>query len=221
MCTERPSRVDLFRGSDPRRFYTCQIEDPRNLEKWVQSPNARDYTKPEANLCAMCCTSMILKSEEISPPSTLELFGQAAGFSVFRPKPDGSGWKGAYHMELADYLEAQWGMRTWAERNMKPGFIRLMLTFGNYCMLSVHPEIRLRTTELPPGKSGHIVLVYGFYVTRRRRLRFLVQNSAGFASQDSQIGMSISEHRLAQVFSGNGVIVRSRFSPSSSLAKAA
>ena len=211
MCNIVRKRWDLFRGTNPAELYACQIQDPACVEDWVQSPDARDPFKPEANWCAMCCTQMILRAEGVSPPPLLELFEQAISFSVYRQEEARIGWRGAYHRELADYLGTKWRMRSSAERNMSPEWVCRMLSYGNYCLLSVHPEIRLRADIPPPHKNGHFVLIYGYNTTEEGEIYFLLQNTAGFASQESQVGMAISAHRLEQVFSGNGIVVQSRF----------
>lgn len=208
----RPGVVDLFDGTDPGEFYVCQIPDSREVERWVRSPDAKDPHKRSAHWCAMCCVRMILLAERRRPVYSLtELFDAASDCRAYMIQEPQEGWRGAYHRELVDFLHFSCGLRAFAERGMDTRFVLERLRDGFYCMLSVHPDIRLRSKEPTPHKGGHFVLVYGAERDSKYGDRFLVNNSAGFASEGSQIGMRVPFARMDQVFSGNGLIIQSRF----------
>jgi hypothetical protein len=205
----------------PEDFYVCQISDPAKVEEWVASLDRLDPKTPELHWCAMCCVRSLLLAEKLPAPSVKDLFAMACEQGVYRPDPS-IGWRGAYHKELADFINVVRVVdqrKASAFQNMKipatlddrwfnmEGLVRS----GCYIFLSVHPNIRLRTDVPPPSKRGHFVLVYDFF-ERGGQKYFLVNNPAGFQSQDSQIGMEVSFERLVQVSSGDGVVVKSRFS---------
>ncbi len=152
---------------------------------------------------------MILKAEGMVAPPLERLFYGAVDCSAYRIESVEKGWRGAYHQELAETLWMRHGLIARPERRMSTLCIRVRLLMGWYVMASVHPEIRLHTENSPPRKGGHFVLVYGFETTADGEVRFLVQNSAGFASIGTQVGVRVLERRMQQVFSGNAVAVLS------------
>ncbi len=205
----------------PEDFYVCQISDPTKVEEWVAGLNSLDSKAPELHWCAMCCVRSLLLAERLPAPPLEELFDMACEQGVYRPDKD-IAWSGAYHRELADFINTVRVVeqrKAFASRRMKisataddrwfnmEGLVRS----GCYILLSVHPDIRLRTDTAPPSKRGHFVLVYDF-IERDGQKYFLINNPAGFQSQYSQIGMEVSAERLGQVSSGDGIVVKSRFS---------
>ena len=58
-------------------------------------------------------------------------------------------------------------------------------------------------------KRGHFVLIYGYTIDENGGLHFLLNNSAGFVSEESQVGMRVSAQRLSDLSSGDGVMVHS------------
>lgn len=219
MFISQPNRhltVNLLSGKDPEKIYVCQIDDPLKVEEWVTSPDARNYQKEEASRCAMCCAKMILRAEDRREPwlkvdpSLEELFDWAQDCFTYRWEDGDDGWKGAYHGELAAFF---WhSLRLWsqAERNVDLNFVRQRLLEGYYVLASVHPNIRFpNNDDVPEKKGGHFVLIYGFEI-HGDTCWFFVMNSAGFASQNSQIAVKILSNRVYQLFSGNVVLVRSQ-----------
>jgi hypothetical protein len=198
----------------PDSCFVCQIADPAQVEEWSAGIDALDTQARERHWCAMCAVRMLLLAEGLTAPSLEQLFEQARDFGVYRADP-AIGWKGAYHQELAKFV-ANFGFTAHAVRCMSPHHgkslrwsIGQWIGFGHYVLLSAHPDIRLRSSEPPPTKRGHIVFVYGYEILAGQEYYWL-NNSAGFLSQQSQAGMRISAERLAQVSCGDGVVVQKR-----------
>jgi hypothetical protein len=214
-------RETSFSNMKPEDFYVCQIPDPAKVEEWVDSINTLDLRAPERHWCAMCCVRGLLLAERLPAPSLEDLFGLACKQGVYRPDSN-TGWRGAYHQELAKFINTVRVTKqreASAHRRMKIlvtpenewfNMERLVST-GCYIILSVHPDIRLRTNVPPPNKNGHFVLVYDFFQKGEQKY-FRINNPAGFQTHNSQIGMEVSAERLAQVSSGDGVVVKSNFS---------
>lgn len=203
-------------------FYVCQIPDRTKVEEWVATADALATDAPELHWCAMCCLRSLLLAEELPAPPVEELFAAACEFGVYRPDQT-IGWRGAYHNELAEFTNT---VRVVSQRPAHAfrGTKKILSTptdrfftlealvkWGCYFMLSVHPDVRLQSNVPPPSKRGHFVLVYDFVEEDSQKF-FLINNPAGFMSQDSQVGMKISPERLEQVWSGDGICVKSRFS---------
>lgn len=205
----------------PEDFYVCQISEPTKVEEWVASAGTLPREVPERHWCAMCCVRGLLLVEQLPAPPLEELFDLACRQGVYR-SDSRLGWVGAYHKELADFINTVRVVeqrKATARRNIEivstpenPWFnMEKLISTGCIVLLSVHPNIRLRTNVQPPHKRGHFVLVYGVRHMGGETY-FLLNNPAGFQSQDSQIGMAVSAERLQQVSSGDGIIVKSRFS---------
>jgi hypothetical protein len=207
-------RADLLAARNPASCFVCQIPDPAQVEEWSAGVDTLDKRAWERHWCAMCAVRMLLLAEGLAAPALGELFEQARDFGVYRADP-AIGWRGAYHWELAKFV-ANFGFKAHAVRGMSPHNHRSLrwsigqwVGFGHYVLLSAHPDIRLRSSEPPPAKRGHIVFVYGYEVVGGQGY-YLLNNSAGFASQQSQVGMRISAERLGQVSCGDGVVVQIR-----------
>jgi hypothetical protein len=213
-------RVTSRFDGDPGRFYVCQIPDPAKVEEWVAGLGDLDLKMPELHWCAMCCVRSLLLAEGMQAPPVDKLFAAACAFGVYRPD-NRAGWLGAYHKELAKFVEslglgrqgvsAHRGVRMRAATGDSCFDLEHLVRSGCYALLSVHPDIRLRSDVAPQKKRGHFVLVYG-YESNNGQGHFLLNNPAGYKSHDSQVGMRVSPERLEQVSYGDCVIVRSHFS---------
>lgn len=212
---------ESWSSKKPEDFYVCQISDPAKVEDWIANIDSLDPKTPELHWCAMCCVRSLLLAEGLPSPLVQELFDMACQQGVYRPDPN-IGWRGAYHRELADFINvvrivdqrkasASRGMKISATSDDRWFNMEGLVRTGCYILLSVHPNIRLRMNTPQPNKRGHFVLVYGF-IERDGQKYFLINNSTGFQSENSQIGMEISAERLEQVSCGDGIVVKSRFS---------
>jgi hypothetical protein len=206
---ELPKRVDLSCGRPPESFYVCQIEDRFGLEAWKASPEAKNYTIPRNNWCALVHLSMVLMLEERVPPSLDELFERACAMNVYRPFADGSGWQGAFLDALPGFV-ASLGLEARLERRHAPESVARGLSELNYVLPRVSPEIRYPTDKEPEKRTGHFVFFYGYELDEEDEPVFRYQNGSGFASLDSQIGVRITTARMRQVFSGDALLIRSR-----------
>lgn len=201
-----PIKIDLSRGQDPKEFYTCLIPDQSGVEAWRVNPSALDHRIPSSNWCALTCLRMALLLEDGVVPDLEKLWERACERHVYTPKTDGTGWYGAHHEPLARFF-GEFGFEAKHCDNMSTASITQALVDGYYVLPSVSPEIRFPRDTDPAKKTGHMVFVYG-YDTGVDGRNFLLQNSAGFASLNSQIAVRVSEKRLQQVFSGRAILVR-------------
>ena len=203
MCYEKG--VNLFGARHPEDYYVCQVEKLYQVEDWARSP---DPATMEAHWCAMCCVRSIQLATGHRWTESLEkLFQIACRWNVYRPAE--IGWKGAYHYELGRFAMEACSRVAYSARAQTTEEIQECLYRGYFCLLSVHPDIRLRSTEVPAIKRGHFVLIYGYKIDEKNELHFLVNNSAGFVSQESQIGMRVSAQRIKDVSSGDAVFIHS------------
>jgi hypothetical protein len=210
-----------FSNMMPADFYACQIPDPTKVEEWIANIESLDVRAPERHWCAMCCVRGLLLAERLPSPSVEELFEMACAQGVYRPDQE-IGWCGAYHKELAAFINtirdagqrkatADRSMRVLAKSRDDLWSMEKLVGWGCYILLSVHPDIRLRSSTPPVTKRGHFVLIFGSF--RREGQRFFrINNPAGFQSQNSQIGMEVSAERLEQLTCGDGIVVKSEYS---------
>lgn len=208
-----PKTVDLSRGMSPEDFFVCSIPDRTKVEEWRESPEILDYRIPSSSWCAMTCISMVLLAEGLSSPTLEELFEQACDAEVYRPMPDDAGWSGAHHDKLPTFVATTLDQPVEYHPSMTTIDLMRALADGYYALLSVSTDIRLVSNEEPDKLGGHFVLVYGFEHDEYDNLFFVLNNGAGYATLNSQIGFRVSEERMLQVFSGRGVLVRSRHAP--------
>ncbi len=212
-----------YSNKNPSDIFVCQIPNAAEVEEWI-SGDTFDLKDPEQHWCAMCCVRMLLLAEDMPAPSLEDLFKEACRHGVYQ-QDEYIGWRGAYHKELASFINSYLPASKWLQRQASAHrgkkiratsdnkFFNLEATIrsGCYALLSVHPDIRLDTDETPPNKRGHFVFVYGVQVCGDETF-FLLNNPAGFQSNNSQIGARVSAKRLEQVSSGDCVLIKSRFS---------
>jgi hypothetical protein len=201
------SGIDLSRGRAPEEFYTCLIEDPMKVEEWRASDGAHDHTIPSSNWCALTCLRMILLLEGREAPSLEYLWERACAAGVYVLGAGNRGWIGAYHERLASFIK-EFGFDAINLKDLTMDLIAEALSSGNYVIPSVSPDIRYALDLEPRHTDGHMVLCYKYQIDEPGRM-FTIQNSAGFASIGTQIGVPIPEARFRQVFSGNAILVRS------------
>ena len=205
------THVDLSRGKDPIDFYVCQIENRFEIEVWKASPQVRDYTIPSSNWCAMTALRMALLADERPAPSLEDLFQNACTYGVYRPFADTSGWQGAFLLELPHFC-CSYGFEARLERSQTPSDVVNWLRRGYYALPLVGPEVRFpRRTRAPKKRRGHFVFLYAYRIGERGTHLFTLNNSAGYASNNSQVAVEISKKRFKQVFSGDVLLLRSRF----------
>ncbi len=195
---------NLFGNRGPDAHYVCQIPFREGVERWSQNI---DPVYMEAHWCGMCCVRSILLTFGESVPHLADLFKLACMSGVYRPLP--VGWQGAHHNELALFVKRLTGHAAHTERGMLPERILYWLNEMNFCILSVHPDIRCIEAPIPDTKRGHLVLVYGYQYDEAGMLHFLINNSAGFAGNNSQVGVSVPASRLVAFSCGDGILVPS------------
>jgi hypothetical protein len=177
------------------------------VEEWRASPQATNYRIPSSSWCGMTCLRMMLLLEGRRAPSLDDLFEHACAAGVFTWEENG--WKGANLHKLPAFI-GEYGFMARLAQTMDPDDVAHALAERNYVFPRVGPDIRYRTDEEPSKNHGHFVFMYGYETDEAGNLKFLIHNSAGFASLDSQIAVPIPAARLRQVFSGDAILVRSQ-----------
>ena len=185
----------------PERFYVCQIENPQEVENWENQPSSDDdLTKPEYNWCAMCCVKMIAKALTIQTSDLLEMYQTAfTKYDVY--KMENGKVLGAYHKELADYIETELSLKAIAKRNLTVDDVKSIVGEDNFFIASVSGEISDLNVE-PKRKKGHMVLVYGF-----NEQGFFIHNSAGFSRMKTQKNVLVPFEFFEKCFSRSGICV--------------
>jgi hypothetical protein len=193
-------------------FYVPLIPDRFKLEEWRASPAALDHTIPSSNWCAMTLVRMTFLAYDLKAPTLEELWEGACAAGVYVPKRVGEGWSGAHHEPLATFIE-RLGFSVIREEATTLNLVKSIVTESLpwVAFLSVSPEIRFHRDTEPTKRNGHMVLAYDCERLVDGSRVFLIQNPAGFASLNSQIGVRISETRLQQVFSGNAIFVSRKY----------
>jgi hypothetical protein len=207
--------IDLSHGSRAEDFFVSLIEDRFKMEAWRASPQCFDRTIPSSNWCAMTCLRMLLLLQKFPSPSLEKLFEDACTSEVYvwddGADTENIGWRGCYHKKLAVFIR-QYGFEAHHRTSLVTGDIADALDNDWFVIPSVSPEIRFpHRRRNPIQRNGHVVLVYAYRSHKDESNRsFLIQNAAGFASKNSQIGVRISERRMQQVFGGHATFVRLR-----------
>jgi hypothetical protein len=213
-----PHEVTAKRLPDPKDFFVCQIQDPSKVEAWSAERNP-NWREPARHWCAMACLSGVLRAEGVEAPSLEHLFERACANGVYRPDPERV-WRGAYHENLADFVNEEICSGLVVACRSVPivprrghtstSTLARLLRQGFYVLLSVSPDIRFPSSkDQPREKRGHFVLVHSFSEIDGVGY-FRLNNPAGYQSENSQIDMHMSAKRLAELSFGDCVAIRSR-----------
>jgi len=147
---------------------------------------------------------MVLLGLGMDPPPLGEMYRTAFdAYGVFK-NVDGS-VVGAYHREFAEYVRSEFDLPAEARRGLSANDVAAAVA-DSYVIASVSPNIREIDGLSPVTKSGHLVLVYRVEETERGRV-FVLNNSAGFNSTNSQVGVRVPEARFLECFSGSAVLI--------------
>jgi len=162
---------------------------------------------PEWNWCGMCCVRMVLLGLGREAPSLDEMYRMAFDDGVFR-MVDGE-VVGAYHKQLAAHVAKRFGLvGSRAMRGLSAEDVAVIVGGDDprYVIASVSAKIRDLVGSPPESKGGHLVLVYGVETTDAGRF-FVLNNSAGFASTNTQRAVRVPEARFVECFSGNAIVI--------------
>lgn len=189
----------------PEPIFVAQFGED-DTEAHIQNKANEDLTQPEWNWCAICCVNMVLLGLAKDASPIHELYTDAFASGVYRRTSDGT-ILGAYHKELARFLQIHSGLRASAKRGITRAELIRRLETGSFCIASVCAELRLRPTKRQPSKNGHFVLVYKTHVNAVGQRLFTLHNSSGFPRTHSAIAAEYSEEVFWNCFSGNGIIL--------------
>ena len=192
--------------ASPDRFYVPQFETSEAVETRIRGRNTADMTLPEWNWCAICCVRMILLALGRGAISREELYEKSFAAGVFRQ--EGNEVIGAYHKELASFIERELGLQARPRRGMTTQEVMKEIARGAFVIASVSAEIRDTHGLLPKKKGGHFVLIYGFRCSPDHSNQLIIHNSTGFTSTNSQMHVSVDETRFNDCFSGNAIVVK-------------
>jgi hypothetical protein len=195
----------------PEPVFVPQFDPAEDVERRIAKREQEDMNDPEWNWCGICCVRMILLGLGKEAPPIEEMYRTAFDdYGVFK-MVDGA-VIGAYHKELARYIERGCGLAAYAKRGMSANDVADMINGGWYIIASVSASIREPDGEVPEKKGGHLVLVHRVEKTNSNQA-FIIHNSTGFVSTDTQRNVPIPEARFAECFSGCAILVREHFSP--------
>lgn len=134
--------------------------DPATDPRWVDSgaEDAAEYARWAEHLCGMACLQMALgaRGRPIPPIHVLRRAVQAEGGYV--EQPDGS-IRGLIYAGAVSWLAGQ-GIEARVVLDISTAELAALVAQGGLFMASVHPMIR-RPESVPPGRGGHLVLVFG------------------------------------------------------------
>lgn len=188
----------------PERFYVPQIEPRENIENWINAEWIPErWRLPESNWCALCCVRSYCLSLGLIVPSLEELYDRATKYLVYRDIDNRI--IGAYHVNLATFIELEFGLVAEARRDMTAADIaKALMTDGCAVFASVSPQIR-RTDAVvaPKNPSGHFVFVYGVGLDS-----VIHHNSTGFASNNTQSHVATPWQKFMECFSGRAIVVQ-------------
>ncbi|MFA4845657.1 MAG: C39 family peptidase [Patescibacteria group bacterium] len=188
-------------------IFVSQFGTREAVEDRIKNKDNEDLNEPEWNWCGLCCVRMIALGLELDPPDLSEMYHRAFDqYQVFK-MIDGE-LIGAYHRELASYIEAEFGLSVTALRHQTVEDVAKLLEEGNYFIASVSAEIRKLDGQEPKKRNGHFVLVWGVERTQSGD-NFIIHNSSGFQSLKTQEAVRVPVERFAACFSGNGITVSS------------
>lgn len=192
----------------PEPVFVSQFGMPEDVERRIANRVNEDMNNPEWNWCGICCVRMVLLGLGREAPSLEEMYRTAFDrYGVFR-MVDGA-VIGAYHKELAAYVAGEFGFeRAWTARGLTTDRVAELVRGDDsqYVIASVSASIRELEGSEPEKKGGHLVLVYDAEDTDAGRV-FILHNSAGFASTNTQRGVRVPEARFRDCFSGRAIII--------------
>lgn len=126
----------------PERFYVPQFATADAVEQEIHDRETADMNQPQWNWCGICCVQMILRSlGDHRIPSLGEMYERATNpYRVYRV--ENQRVVGAYHKELARYIQDEFALSARTERGLTlPKLIQLVRE-GTFVIASVAPDIR-------------------------------------------------------------------------------
>lgn len=175
--------------------------DPATDPAWAGSgaETAEEYAFWARHLCGMACLKMFLADRgELLPIHTLRRAVEARGGYVHLP---GGDIRGLIYAGAVAWLSEK-GIPARTLLDLPAEGIAPLLAEGRCFMASVHPSIRWPERGDPPGRGGHLVLVFG--QDEAGRLRF--HNPSG-DTPAAQADARLSPADFARFFAGRGVLL--------------
>jgi len=194
-------------GEKEHEFYVAQFEPKEEVEKNIKLFSVKKEqleNLPEWNWCGICSLIMILKNVGINHPPITKIYHEAYDFGVYK-LIDGK-VIGAYHAELARYIEEKYNLKSCAIRNVDVKKLKKIILDNNFFIASVSPEIR-HAPQKSSVKNGHLVLVFGVLEVNNIT-KFIFHNSTGFLSNNTQCSVELHADLFQEYFSGCGIIVK-------------
>lgn len=165
---------------------------------WPESAaaSAEEYALWADHLCGMACLKMAMAARgEIFPIHNLRRLVQRHGGYV----ESAAGIKGLIYAGAVAWLETQ-GIAAKIRVDLTAGGMARLL--GQHMIIaSVHPAIR-RPEQPPPGRGGHLVLVFG--VDGQGRLRF--HNPSGDTAA-TRADVRLAPRQFGRFFAGRGILL--------------
>jgi hypothetical protein len=168
---------------------------------WPRSgaAGAADYERWADHLCGVACLRMALAARGIAPPRAFDLARELTHRGGYVLQSDG-GIRGLVYAPAVAWLREAHGIAAEVRVDVAAQDIPALVADGGVFIASVHPAIRW-PDRAPPGRGGHLVLVFG---AQDGALRF--HNPSG-DSAASQRAAQVPMDRFAGFHAGRGILL--------------
>ena len=161
--------------------------------------DAAEYARWAEHLCGMACLQMALGALGRPVPPIHELRRAVQEMGGYVEAPDGT-IRGLVYAGAVEWLAGQ-GIPARVALDLDAAALPALLSGGALLLASVHPGIRWPGQE-PPGRGGHLVLVFG--TDGQGRLRF--NNPSGDTSA-TRHDARLHPAGFARFFAGRGILI--------------
>lgn len=170
--------------------------------KWESSgaTSKEEYEDWSNNGCGMACLRMVLASLKDQTVALVDLGKESLTFGVYTvPVYDSVGLK---YKPFKKFVETKFGLKVEIKTPISPTELVSSLASGSLVIASVNPMIREPSSN-PPNKSGHLVLVVGYDLTKGE---YYIHNPSGI-KKNSQAYSTISTKDFNKFFSNRGIVI--------------
>lgn len=182
-------------------------EDLRWKESGATTKN--EYAIWAHNGCGMACIEMILEKKLSRKMSLVELgklcmsYGGYADNKSAQMKNDYTNYyNGLFYAPFLTFIKKEFRLNGLVVSPMVENEIIKALDDKKFVIASVHPAIK-NTEMFPEGKRGHLVLVVGYDVKKKK---FYLHNPSGIYKKSQQYA-DITFHDFNRYFAKRGIII--------------
>jgi hypothetical protein len=189
--------------SAERVAYFLAGRDAATDPLWAASgaESVAEYARWAEHLCGCACLQMALGARGRAVPPIHEIRRAVQALGGYVEQPDGS-IRGLIYAGAVAWLNGL-GLAAETLLDLDAAAIPPLVAEGGLFIASVHPGIR-RPDMPPPGRGGHLVLVFG--VTEAGALR--LHNPSG-DTPATRIDQRLAPGTFGDFFAGRGILLRS------------